>query len=41
MTDQNPSTHATRPAAGATTVTVACVHIGAAEFVKVDEASGC
>ena len=30
MTDQNPSTHATQPATGATTVTAACVHIDAA-----------
>ena len=30
MTDQNPSTHATKPAAGAITVTAACVHIDAA-----------
>jgi hypothetical protein len=30
MTDQDPSTHATQPDAGATTVTAACVHIDAA-----------
>jgi len=30
MTDQNPSAHPTQPAAGATTVTAACVHIDAA-----------
>src|SRR5665213_1484423 len=30
MTDQNPHTHATQPAAGLDTVTVACVHIDAA-----------
>ena len=30
MTDQNPPTHATQPAAGLDTVTVACVHIDAA-----------
>jgi hypothetical protein len=29
MTDQNPHTHATQPAAGPDTVTVACVHIDA------------
>jgi hypothetical protein len=30
MTDQNPSTPATQPAAGLDTVTVACLHIDAA-----------
>ena len=30
MTDQNPSAHATQPAAGPITVTAACVHIDAA-----------
>jgi hypothetical protein len=39
MTDQNPSTHATQPAAGFDTVTVACVHIDAA--ANQLEASAC